>query len=189
MPKNPAPAAIEVVLDGERKRLTYEQAFQLGCVLLKSGKQLDAAKLFACMEEFSDRGPRAFIMQAFSEAAAMRFEQCGEALSEAFPNEQEIATKLQNAFVSYHVGIRQDGVNALIELVNEHDDLPTVCLLLGDMLAKMERHEMARKCWSLAVERDRAGGAVANVAAIRLKRQSRCTSTLPADPPPNQASA
>lgn len=192
VPENPSPAEIEVVLDGERKRLSFEQAFQLGCVLMNAGNRSDAAKLFACMEEFKDRGPRAFIMQAFCEAAAMRFENCGEALEEGFPGEKEIATKLQNAFVSYHVGIRQEGVNALIELANEHTDLPTVCLLLGNMLETMDQAKMAAKCWSLAVERDRAGGAVATVAAHRLKKHKQTlqskAAVRPASPP-NQASA
>lgn len=189
VPENPEPAEIEVVLDGERKRLTYEQAFQLGCVLLRADNRADAAKLFACMEEFTDRGPRAFIMQAFCEAASMRFENCGEALEEAFQGEKEIATKLQNAFVSYHVGIRKDGVNALIELANEHTDLPTICLLLGDMLEKMNQEKMSRKCWSLAVERDGEGGAVANVATLRLKKALQRQAAEKTVPPPNQASA
>ncbi|MGD9634723.1 MAG: hypothetical protein AB7G28_07020 [Pirellulales bacterium] len=177
------------MLDGERKRLTYEQAFQLGCVMLNAGNRLDAAKLFACMEEFTDRGPRAFIMQAFCEASAMRFDNCGAALEEAFSGEKEIATKLQNAFVSYHVGIRKEGVNALIEMVNEHDDLPTICLLLGDMLEQMDQEKMSRKCWSLAVERDREGGAVATVATLRLKKALHKAPASQVDPPPNQASA
>jgi tetratricopeptide (TPR) repeat protein len=170
--REPAPAEVEVVIDGERKRLTYEQAFRLGCVLLGAGKRLDAAKLFKCMEAFTDRGPRAFIMEAFCEAAAMQFDNCGESLAEAFEDDKAIATRLQNAFISYHVGIREEGIQALVELINEYDDLPTICFLLGEMLSKADRPDMAKKCWKLAIERDRKGGAVAAVAARRIKSLS-----------------
>jgi tetratricopeptide (TPR) repeat protein len=166
----PAPAEIELVIGGKRCRRTYEQAFALGCALLEKGHIDDAAKLFERLEEFPDRGPRAFIMQAFCEAAAMRFEESSKQLTDVFSGEhQEIAKVLQNAFVSFHVGIRQDALETMTELVNTHRDLPTLCLLLGNMLRAADRLALARKCWSLAIHRDRPGGAVAAAAMRRLR--------------------
>ena len=94
-------------------------------------------------------------MQAFCEAAAMNFQECSKPLAQVFEGEkQEIAAALHTAFVSYHVGIRQDALNAMVELVNKHSDLPTLSLLLGNMLAAANQLPMAQKCWLLAVRRD-----------------------------------
>jgi hypothetical protein len=167
----PAPAEIQIVVGGKRHRLAYEKAFVLGCSLIEKGQAADAAKLFERLEQFGDRGPRAFIMQAFCEAAALHFEECSKPLAQVFTGEkQAIAGALHNAFISYHVGIRQDAINAMIELVNEHRDLPTLCLLLGDMMERANNLPMAGKCWSLAVHRDRPGGAVAAVAMQHLRK-------------------
>jgi hypothetical protein len=173
----PAPVEIEVGIGGQTHRLSYEKAFALGCSLLEKGHITDAAALFERLEEFTDRGPRAFIMQAFCEAAGLNFENCSRPLVEAFQGEkQDIAGALHNAFVSYHVGIREDALNAMVELVNKHRELPTLCLLLGDMLETAGRASMARKCWSLAIHRDRPGGAVAAVAMQHLRRSSEQSS-------------
>jgi hypothetical protein len=113
---SPAPVEIEVGNGNQKHRLSYEKAFALGCTLLEKGHIADAAALFERLEEFTDRGPRAFIMQAFCEAAALHFENCSKPLVAAFHGEnQEIAGALHNAFVSYHVGIRQDALDAMIK--------------------------------------------------------------------------
>lgn len=169
--EHPVPVEIELTIDGKKHRLAYEQAFALASQILQKGDAANAARLFERLEEFSDRGPRAFIMQAFCEAAAMHFDRVSKPLTDAFASENKtIATALHNAFISYHVGIRQDGIDAMVELVNEHRDLPTLCLLLGDMLHSAGETPMARKCWTLAVQRDRPGGAVASVASIHLRK-------------------
>src|SRR5688572_17400943 len=108
---SPEPVEIEVGIGDKTHRLSYEKAFALGCTLLEKGYVGEAAALFERLEEFTDRGPRAFIMQAFCEAAALHFENCSGPLMEAFDGEnQEIAGALHQAFVSYHVGIRQDAI-------------------------------------------------------------------------------
>jgi hypothetical protein len=176
----PVPAEIELVIGGKTCRRTYEQAFTLGCALLEKGHVEDAAKLFERLEEFTDRGPRAFIMQAFCEAAALHFEESSKQLSDLFSAEHpEIAKTLQDAFVSYHVGIRQDALRGMTELVNAHADLPTLCLLLGNMLHAAGRVPLARKCWSLAIHRDRPNGAVAVAAMLRLRKSTDEASAKP----------
>jgi hypothetical protein len=170
--KSTLPVDVAVVINGKTQRLSYNKAFILGCALLEKGQASDAAKLFEHMEEFVDRGPRAFVMQAFCEVAAMRFEKAGQPLATAFEgDDQKIAESLQAAFISYHVGIRQDAIKAMTELVNTHRELPALCLLLGNMLHASGKLSIARKCWSLAVHRDCTGGAVA-AAAMRQLRKS-----------------
>jgi hypothetical protein len=167
----PAPAHIDVRVGKKVYRIGYEQAFSLACSLLEKGQFDDAAKLFERLQEFSDRGPRAQIMQAFCLSAALHFDDCGKPLAEGFNGDkQQIAAELHNAFVSYHVGIRQDALKTMIELVNKYHELPTLCLLLGDMFETAGQSDMARQCWALAVRRDRPGGAVAVVARNHLNR-------------------
>ncbi len=167
----PTPRQIGVSIGGRTQELTYEQAFSLGCSLLEKGDVTYAAKLFERLEEFPDRGPRAFIMQAFCEAAARHFDKCSQSLAEAFQGEERvIAAALHDAFLSYHVGVRQDAMKAMSELVNTYREYPTLCLLLGNMLEAAGNEAMARKCWSLAVHRDRPGGAVSGVAMRQLKK-------------------
>lgn len=167
------PVDIEVVIDGRPQRLRYDKAFVLACALLEKGQLDEASKLFERLEDFVDRGPRAFIMQAFCEAASLHLEKCSESLAEAFEGEdRSIADALQSAFVSFHVGIRQDALKTMTDLVNAHHELPTLCLLLGNMLKKDHKIPLAKKCWKMAIQRDRTGGAVAAAATRQLKKYS-----------------
>jgi len=170
--QSPAPAEIELTINGELHKLPYEKAFSLGCSLLQQGLPDQGIKVFEKLEPFTDRGPRAFILRAFCEAAIKDFAQCSAALSRAFESESiEVGTTLHEAFVFYHVGSRQEALKALADLANEHHELPTLCLLLGDLL-EADNAPLARKCWKLAVRRDRPDGAVAAVAKQRLARDT-----------------
>lgn len=162
---------IDIRIGRKVHRLAYVQAFALACSMLKQGHVEDAAILFERLAAFKDQGPRAFIMQAFCLAAGLHFDQCSKPLAEVFNGDrQPIAADLHNAFVSYHVGIRQDALTTMIELVNKYRDLPTLCLLLGNMFETGGESAMARKCWSLAIYRDHPGGSIAAVAASHLNR-------------------
>lgn len=169
----PVPAQITLKVDGQDREFTYEQAYVVGCSLLEKGKPAEAALVFQRLEEFIDRGPRAFIMGAFCAAATHDYSGCSAQLAEAFEEgDLQIASQLHEIFVSINVGIRSEGIQALAKLVDEHQNLPTLSLLLGDLLAKGGNLRLARRCWTLAVQRDRRGGAVAAAAARQLKRHS-----------------
>jgi tetratricopeptide (TPR) repeat protein len=180
-----APAEIELTINGQPHWLSYEHAFALGCTLLDKGQSEQASKVFERLETFTDRGPRAFIMQAFCEAAAGHYDRCSAALCQAFPEDVlEVAETLHSVFVFYHVASRKEAIRELIELVNKHHELPTLCLLLGDMLAAADNAPLARKCWKQAVRRDRAEGAVA---AVAKKRLTQAGVTGGAESPPDAA--
>jgi thioredoxin-like negative regulator of GroEL len=173
-PQSPAPAEIEIKIGGQSKKLTFEQAFVAACSLMERGQLAAASQLFSRLEAFTDRGPRAFIMHAFCECAEKHFDRSQASLDAAFGQDQHnVAVALQDAFVSYHVGIRHEGLQAIAELVDGHENLPTLCLLLGDMLHAKGDEDLAQRCWSLAVHRDRAGGAVAAAALRHLRSFSR----------------
>jgi tetratricopeptide (TPR) repeat protein len=169
-PLTPAPAKLELNIGSKVQAVSYEQAFSLAFTLIDEKRYEHAARLFERLQQFADRGPEAFIMQAFCEAAALHFDTCSKPLAATFDGEnRSLAAELHNAFISYHVGIRQDAITALAELVNRNRDLPTLCLLLGDMLRAMGKTDQARKCWSLAIKRDLPNGSVAIVAARHIQ--------------------
>jgi hypothetical protein len=168
-PLGPEPVTIPIRWAGKHRNVSYEQAFVLACTLLERGEMESAARLFERLETYTDRGPRAAVMHAFCEAAALHFDSCSKPLISAFDTKKSIAGDLHNAFVSYHVGIRQDALSAMAELVNQHRDLPTLCLLLGNMFQAGGEIAMARKCWSMAIKRDYPNGAVALAADRKLR--------------------
>lgn len=165
----PAPATIELRIGGELRQLAYEQAFVAACSLLDHGQVDAASTIFERLEAFRDRGPRAFIMHAFCESAAKHYDNCKAVLDEAFKDGPEgVANRLQDAFVSYHVGIKAEGRQAMAELVDEQQHLPTLCLIMGNILQSSGDLTLARRCWNLAIERDRPQGAVAAAANDKL---------------------
>jgi lipopolysaccharide biosynthesis regulator YciM len=169
-PLTPAPAKLEVQFDGKVHTVSYEQAFAIAFTLIDQKQFDEAARIFERLQAFTDRGPRAFIMQAYCEAAALHFDSCSKPLAAAFDGEnRSLAADLHNAFISYHVGIRQDAITALTEIANQHRELPTVCLLLGDMFHATGKTDLGRKCWSLAVKRDWPNGSVALVATRHMQ--------------------
>lgn len=173
-PLAPAPANLVITMGGRVRTVSYEQAFVLAFALIDQKQYEHAARLFERLEKFPDRGPRAFIMQAFCEAAASRFDSCSQPLAATFQGDsQSLAAELHSAFISYHVGIRQEAITALAEIVNRNRELPTVCLLLGDMFQANGKAELARNCWSLAIKRDWPNGSVAIVAARRMQNPSK----------------
>lgn len=169
-PLSPEPVVISVQMGGKSRTFSYEQTFALGCNMLEKSEVESAAHLFEQLKRFTDRGPRAYIMHAFCEAAALHFDSCSKPLLAAFDGDKkDIVADLHNAFISYHVGIRMDALKTMVELVNKRHDLPTLCLLLGNMYKASGNLALARKCWALAVKRDWPAGGVALVARHHLE--------------------
>ncbi len=173
------PATFDVQFGGTVRAVTYEQAFVLAFALIDQKEFENTAQLFERLQKFTDHGLRAFIMQAFCEAAALHFDRCSKPLATTFDgNNQSLVTDLRNVFISYHAGIPQDAIYRLTELVNRNRELPTICLILGDMFRTMGKDDLAQKCWSLAVKRDWPNGAVALVAAQHLHKLALMRATL-----------
>jgi hypothetical protein len=169
-PLTPAPAKLDIRFGGKVHAVSYEQAFALAFTLIDHKHFDEAARIFIRLQAITDRGPSALIMQAYCEAAALHFDSCSKPLTAAFHGEnRSLAADLHSAFISYHVGIRQDAITALTEIANQHRELPTVCLVLGDMLHATGETNLAGKCWSLAVKRDWPNGSVAIVATRRMQ--------------------
>jgi thioredoxin-like negative regulator of GroEL len=156
---------------GKAYQLTFEQAFGFGHTLLEGGHAQDAAKLFTALAKVPNRGPRAKIMLAQCQAALDNYAACHEILAAALQGEdQPVAEDLQAAFVYHKLGMEGDAVREVAKVVNKYKNLPTACLVLGDLFAAAGRTDKAVRCWKLAIRRDRRGGGVALTARQQLDR-------------------
>ena len=95
-------------------------------------------------------------------------------LNLSFPEEKRpVADRLHDAFAYHGLGVKTDTLQELISLSNEYKDLPTVCLILGDIFAEVKNLRQAALCWKLAVQRDGKEGIVAQAAREVLRRLKR----------------
>jgi tetratricopeptide (TPR) repeat protein len=158
----------------KQKELSYEQAFSLGYSLLKAGRYEQAQGIFTVLTHVRGHGPRAKIMLARCKAEFDGFKACAEILHAAFEGEDgPVAEEFQAAFVFHAMGLREDAIREIVKVVNEHPDLPTACLFLGDLFREAGKLDKAAQCWKLAIKRDRRGGGVAVAARKALKQLAK----------------
>lgn len=155
----------------KQTELTYEQAFALGHSLLDDAEFGDAEGIFKVLARVRGRGPRAKLMLSRCKAGRFNLDACEEILQSVFDGENEaVAEELQAAFTYHVLDARESAIRELVKVVNEHPDLPTACLFLGDLLKEAGRYDKAAKCWKLAIRRDRRGGAVSVAARKELTK-------------------
>jgi len=98
-------------------------------------------------------------MLARCHAGLEHYEACRELLESVFDESGDSPVEdLQAAFVCRKLGMIDAAIRELSAVVRDHDDLPTTCLSLGDMLAAAGRHDKAGACWKLAIKRDTRNG-------------------------------
>lgn len=162
--------------------LTFQDAFTYAHGLSKNLHLASAIAIFDRISSVVGEGLRAKIMLAHCHAKLSNFEQSKQLLDTAFPQDLLLAQQIQDAFVYETLGVKHDALEQLVQLVNSHKELPTLCLLLGDMLETKKRYAEAQRCWQLAIKRDSPDGAVAIAAqkqftrletAIAMKKEQR----------------
>lgn len=150
---------------------TYSEAFALGHSLLRAKKFQPAASIFKKLTEVPDRGPRAHIMLAICRAGLSNYQESRSILDGVFQEgDRPLAGAIQDVIVQSRMGFKDGAVKDLVELVNTHQELPTLSLWLGDMLAEGNKTAKAMECWKLAINRDRQEGSVALAARSQLQR-------------------
>ncbi|MGD9724018.1 MAG: tetratricopeptide repeat protein [Pirellulales bacterium] len=156
-------------LHGKQHQLTFQEAFSYGHTLMAGGHFATAAKIFSRLAKVTGRGPRAKVMLSACAAGLDKYAVCEEILKVAFDGEDRLVIEtLQAAFVYHKLGMQADAVREMTKVVEQFENLPTACLLLGDMFAEQGAAHKAAHCWRLAIKRDRPGGAVALSARKQL---------------------
>lgn len=179
-PPGPQRAVFKFRVKDKSYQMTYQQAFTYAHRLFTKKQYGLAAAIFEKLTKAPDRGPRAHIMQAICLAADSNYDGSREVLNSAFAGDEVvIAGQLQDIIVMARLGLPGDALQDLVTMVNQHKELPTLCLWLGDMLAASQDFKKARQCWKLAIHRDRPGGAVALAARELLQGGKSARSKRP----------
>ncbi len=169
-----SPASFRFVINEKEYDMTFERAFTYAHRLLKKRNYEVAGAIFEKLTAATDRGPRALIMLAICRAGMSDYKGSHDVLDRAFPGEDSVmAAELQDIVVMSRMGFKKDAMQDLVRLVNEHKELPTLCLWLGDMLEAKQELAKARQCWQLAIKRDRPKGAIAQAAKKQLLKYSK----------------
>jgi hypothetical protein len=154
---------LKVRVAGKTYSLDLQQAFHFGYMLVRQRRYRRATQVFDAMAHSGRSNTLATIMLAYCKALLKDYEATQDLLIAAFPgNRITVAEQLHTAFVYVSLGMWADAVAALSEVARQYDDLPIVCLLLGDLLASQGTRADAITCWRLAVARDHKDGAVAS---------------------------
>lgn len=158
-------------IGSEARDFSYAQAFALGHSLIRTKNYRSAASIFKRLTEVPDRGPRAHIMLAICMAGLSNYQDARATLDGVFQDgDRSLAGAIHDVIVQLRMGFKDGALKDLVELVNTHEELPTLSLWLGDMLADVRQTAKAAECWNLAIKRDQSEGSVALVAKSQLQR-------------------
>jgi hypothetical protein len=157
---------------GDRSyHLDPQKAFVFAHTLILKKEYDKAAAVLQAVVASKVEHPRPAILLAYCQASLKNYAASHDLLELSFPDEQRsVADRLHDAFAYHGLGVKSDTLQELVGLANEYKDLPTVCLILGDIFAEVKNLRQAALCWKLAVERDGKGGIVSQAAREVLRR-------------------
>lgn len=166
----PKPVTYRVNVGGRQLTMSYQEMFRAGYRLLLAEDFSEAIRVFNLLSSAVDRGPRARILLAFCQAQVRDYTACSQTLNEAFESEStDLEARLHEAFVYWACGLHKDAREELERIIEEHPDLPTISLLLGDLLARAGNRKAPPRFWKMAAQNDRQDGAVGLIARRELK--------------------
>ncbi|MFO0977984.1 MAG: hypothetical protein U0996_16380 [Planctomycetaceae bacterium] len=172
-------AAMYTVRRGDRcEQWTYETLFDYGHRLLMKGKYDSGAAVFAELASAKDYEPKASVFLAWCHAMRDDYAGSSATLSRALPRDMygDVASRLHDLFVLWRVGLFLDVKKELTQLAAGHPELPSLCLLLGDLLKTCGADRLSRRFYRKAIELDRPDGAISRSADSLLKHSSHETS-------------
>jgi predicted Zn-dependent protease len=151
--------------------LSLSKAYALAHSMLKSKEYKAAAKILEAVLFDENNNAITAVMLACCKAGMRNFAECNALLHKVFSRENESTVdRLQAAIVYSTLGISIDAPQELDQIVEKHQDLPSLCLLIGDLLASEGHHRKAAFYWQMAVERDKNDGPVAAIAKVELSK-------------------
>lgn len=170
----PQPVNYRVNSGGRQVMMSYQEMFRAGYRLLLAGNYAEASRVFSLLSSVNDRGPRAGILLAFCQAQLRDYTACSQTLNQAFEGDAtSLESKLHAAFVYWACGLCLDARIEMESVIRENPELPTLSLLLGDLLAKSGNLKEPPRLWRLAVQNDRTDGSVGLIARHELTEWAR----------------
>lgn len=161
-----------VTRNGRKQRLSYQVVFGLAHRMWCVGDYAGAKKVFAELNTFSDRGPRAAIFLAHCHGMLGDYAACSMVLHNALPKDDynDTAVRLHDAFVFWKVGLYLDVKQLLKSLALEHVELPSLSLILAELLLNTGARRQSAHFLRQAIQNDNPSGAIRLAADATLKR-------------------
>jgi hypothetical protein len=145
--------------------LSVSKAFSTAHEFFCRKKYGPASQICEALVQSESLGPQAAILLACCKVRLKDYSSCSEVLRTIFgANDTAVAEGLHTAFVYGALGMRSDAIRELAKIADDRPDLPTLYLLLGDLLIAAGQKDKAARCWQLAVQRDPRGGPIAREA-------------------------
>jgi hypothetical protein len=168
--KRPVPVSFSVQRGSRRAELTYQQLFATGHRFWLASRWAEAERVFEHLSTVSDRGPRAHILLAHCKVMLGDYAGCSSLLAAALPTEDygSAASDLHDTFVLWKVSFFSEVKHGLERVIAEHPELPTPCLILGDLLMRTGNRQQPPRLFQQAIDRDRSDGAIAAIAQVQL---------------------
>lgn len=156
--------------NGRLVELTFEHAFAVAHYLWSKGRFEQAAQVFDVLSVIPGRGPKASIFLAHCRVMLADYAGCSGLLHRELDDEQfaTTASTLHEAFVMWKCGFYVEAKQGLRAVVEEQTMLPSVPLILAELLGKVGNWTRPPQLLTLAVRRDRPNGAVAQIAKRML---------------------
>ncbi len=161
-----------VTRNGRRERLSYQIVFGLAHRMWQRSNYAAAEKVFGELSAFSDRGPRAAIFLAHCHSMRGDYAACSMVLHNALPRDvySDTAARLHDAFVFWKVGLYLDVKQLLKSLALEHVELPSLSLILAELLLNSGAKRQSAHFLRQAIRHDLPTGAIRLAADAALKK-------------------
>jgi predicted negative regulator of RcsB-dependent stress response len=160
---------VRLQIGSKTHHVSLKRAYALAHSLLKSKENEAATRILDAIAIAGRYASRTALMRARCKVGMKDYDACKTLLQKLIPEDKShIVDQLQAAFVYDALGMRLDAARELVGVVNERTDLPSLCLLMGDLFASLGKTHKAILCWQLAMKRDTNGGLVANAAKEEL---------------------
>lgn len=125
--------------------------------------------------------PRLAIVWAGCKAGLHDYPECNRIIQAVFAGAKAgLSARLRAARIYRELGMRSHALRELHAIACENQDLPAVCLLLGDILSSLGEHKKAALCRRLAVESGCPEGSLAASHAWGRVRACRLPARRPA---------
>ncbi|MBX7165730.1 MAG: hypothetical protein K1X74_05220 [Pirellulales bacterium] len=172
---------VTIELDGQVHTLSFEQAFALAHRLWRRGRAREATELHEALWRRRPDCRDQSVLLARGLARLQQFDRCRELLHSTFgEHDDTVAALLYDAFVMRALGDRREAIRDLDVVVQEHDNLPAACLILGDLWESVGNRSRAAANWRLAAQRAGERGPVAYSAHCQIAELRR-NKQLPSD--------
>ncbi len=161
-----------VTRNGRKERLSYQIVFGFAHRMWHQRNYTGAKKIFDELNSNSDRGPRASIFLAHCHVMLGDYASCSMVLHNALPKDVygDAAIRLHDAFVFWKVGLYLDVKQLLKSLALEHVELPSLSLILAELLMTTGARRQSAQFLRQAIQHDIPSGAIRLAADAALKR-------------------